>query len=236
LSGDKNIILSLTSFEVGNQIFFTKEEKFLKGVFDRTSLGSRYPIISLTHTWGIKDVLASEYNFHRLDFIWTHRPRVGLLGRIIYTLHAGKIFGQVPYPFLQIHQGNETYYIQDYNFNLMNYYEFISDQWFRILYEHHFQGFVMDRIPLVRKLKLRLLYTAKMVIGSYSDKHNQELLLPFYSRRLTSPYYEVSVGLENIFKFIRIDAIWRLSYRDNLDLYGQPVSNFGIKFVFTSDF
>ena len=236
LSGDTNKILSLTSFEVRNQIMFTKEEKFLKGVFDRTSLGSRYPIISLTHTWGIKDVLASEYNFHRLDFIWTHRPRVGMLGRITYTLHAGKIFGQVPYPFLQIHQGNETYYIQDYNFNLMNYYEFISDQWFRILYEHHFQGFVMDRVPLVRKLKLRLLYTAKMVIGSYSDKHNKELLLPFYSRRLTSPYYEVSVGLENIFKFIRIDAIWRLSYRDNLDLYGQPVSNFGIKFVFTSDF
>lgn len=235
-SGDTNKVLSLTSFQIRNQIMFTKEEKFLKGVFDRTSLGSKYPIISLTHTWGIKDVLLSEYNFHRLDFIWTHRPRIGMLGRIIYTVHAGKIFGQVPYPFLQVHQGNETYYIQDYNFNLMNYYEFISDQWIRVLFEHHFQGFVMDRIPLVRKLKLRLLYTAKMVIGSYSDKHNRELLLPFYSHRLSSPYYEVSVGLENIFKFIRIDAIWRLSYRDNLDLYGHPVSNFGIKFVFSSDF
>lgn len=235
-SGDTNQVASLTSFQVRNQIMFTKEEKFLKGQFDRISLGSKYPIVSLTHTWGIKDVLYSEYDFHRLDLIWNHRPRVGMLGRINYTIHAGKIFGQVPYPFLQVHQGNETYYLRDNNFNLMNYYEFISDQWVRILFEHHFQGFIMDRVPLVRRLKLRLVYSGKMVIGSYSDKHNKELLLPFYSRQLSSPYYEVGVGLENIFKFIRIDAIWRLSYRDNLDLNGMPVSNFGIKFMFRSDF
>ncbi len=235
-SGDTSRIGSLTSFQIRNQIMFVKEEKFLKGQFDRISLGSKYPIISLTHTWGIKDVLFSEYDFHRLDLIWNHRPRLGMAGRLEYTIHAGKIFGTVPYPFLQIHQGNETYYIQDNNFNLMNYYEFISDQWVRVLFEHHLQGFVMDRLPLVRKLKLRMVYSGKMVIGSYSEKHNKELLLPFYSKELSSPYYEVGVGLENILKFIRVDAIWRLSYRDNVDLYGNPVSNFGIKFVLTSDF
>jgi hypothetical protein len=235
-SGDTSQIGSLTSFQIRNQIMFVKEEKFLKGQFDRISLGSKHPVISLTHTWGIKDFLQSEYDFHRLDFIWNHRPRLGMAGRLEYTIHAGKTFGTVPYPFLQIHQGNETYYIQDNNFNLMNYYEFISDQWIRVLFEHHMQGFIMDRVPLVRKLKLRLVYSGKMVIGSYSEKHNKELLLPFYSKELSSPYYEVGVGLENILKFIRVDAIWRLSYRDNVDLYGDPISNFGVKFVFTSDF
>jgi hypothetical protein len=236
MSGDTNQIQSLTSFQVRNQIMFTKEEKFLKGQFDRISLGSKYPIISITHTWGIKEILQSEYEFHRLDFIWNHRPRLGLFGRLNYTIHAGKIFGTVPYPFLQIHQGNETYYYQQFNFNLMNYYEFISDQWVRVLFEHHLQGVVMDRIPLIKKLKLRLVYTGKMVVGSYNIKHNKEMLLPFYSQSLSSPYYEVSVGLENILKILRVDAVWRLSYRDNLDLYGQPIPNFGVKFVFTSDF
>lgn len=236
LSGDTNQVSSLTSFQIRNQIMFTKEEKFLNGQFDRVSLGSKYPIISLTHTWGINEIFGSEYGFHRLDFIWNHRPRLGMFGRLNYTIHAGKIFGTVPYPFLQVHQGNETYYFQVNNFNLMNYYEFISDQWVRILFEHHLQGVVMDRIPLIKKLKLRLVYTGKMVVGSYNDQHNKEMLLPFYSSRLTSPYYEVSVGLENILKFIRVDAVWRLPYRDNLDLYGQPIPNFGIKFVFTSDF
>lgn len=236
ISGDTNQIGSLTSFQLRNQIMFTKEEKFLKGQFDRISLGSKYPIISLTHTWGIKDFLESEYTFHRLDFIWNHRPRLGALGRLNYTIHAGKIFGQVPYPFLQIHQGNETYYLQMSNFNLMNYYEFISDQWVRVLFEHHLQGFIMDRIPLIRKLKLRMVYSGRMVIGSYSTKHNNELLLPFYSQALNEPYYEVGIGLENILKFIRIDAVWRGSYRNNLDLYGDPIPNFGVKFAFTSDF
>ncbi|WP_169736010.1 DUF5686 family protein [Crocinitomix catalasitica] len=235
-SGDTIQISDITSFQIRNQIMYTREEKFLAGQFDRISMGSKYPIISLTHTWGIKDFLASEYGFHRLDFIWNHRPRLGLLGRINYTVYAGKIFGSVPYPFLQIHPGNETYYLQATSFNLMNYYEFISDEWVGVDFEHHLQGFIMDRIPLVRKLKLRLVYNARMVIGRYDDRHNAEMLLPAFSNKFTSPYYEVSLGLENILKFIRVDAVWRLSYRDNLDLYGQPVTNFGIKFKFSSDF
>ena len=55
----------------------------------------------------------------------------------------------------------------------MRYYEFISDEWVGINLEHHFQGVVMDRIPLIKKLKWRLLYNAKMVIGKYNNKHNQ---------------------------------------------------------------
>jgi hypothetical protein len=235
-SGDTLRIADVTSFQVRNQIMYTREEKFLNGQFDRISMGSKYPIISLTHTWGMKDVLQSDYEFHRLDLIWTHRPRVGLLGRIIYTVYAGKIFGTVPYPFLQIHPGNETFYLQTASFNLMNYYEFISDEWVGVDFEHHLQGFLLDRVPGVRKLKLRTVYGARMVVGKYNNKHNEVMLLPAYSQKFSSPYYEVSVGLENILKFIRIDAVWRLAYRDNLDLYGNPVSNFAVKFKFITDF
>jgi hypothetical protein len=236
VSGDTTKIGSLTSFEVRNQLMYTKEEKFLNGQFDRTSLGSKFPILSLTHTWGIKGVLGSEFNFHRVDFIYDHRPRVGMFGRIQYSIYAGKIFGTVPYPFLQIHPGNETLFLQRTGFNLMTYYEFISDQWLGFNFEHRLQGFIMDRIPLIKKLKLRALYNAKMVIGSYNAKHDATLLLPSYSNRLTKPYAEVGVGIENIFKFIRIDAVWRLSYRDHLNSQGNPVRNFGVMFMFTSDF
>ncbi len=235
-TGDTNQVSSLTSFEIRNQIMYTKDEKFISGQFDRLSLGSKHPIISLTHTWGLKGVMGSEFDFHRLDFVIDHRPKIGVFGRFHYTLYAGKIFGTVPYPFLNVHQGNETFYLQMSTFNLVNYYEFISDQWIGINVEHRLQGFIMDRVPLIRKLKLRLVYAAKMVIGSYDSRHNEEMLLPYYSYKLTSPYYEVSVGLENIFKFIRVDAIWRLSYRDNVNLYNEPVKNFGVKFTFTSDF
>ena len=234
--GDTNKIARLTSFEIRNQIMYTKDEKFLAGQFDRYSLGSRKPIISLTHTWGIKDVLGSEYNFHRLDFVWDHRPKIGFLGKLHYTVYAGKIFGTVPYPFLEVHQGNETYYLQLGTMNLLNYYEFISDEWVGVNFEHYLMGLIMNRIPLIRKLELRLLYSFKMVVGRYNDKHNAEMLLPFYSHKFAYPYYEVSVGFENILKFIRVDAIWRLSYRDHVNLYGEPIANFGVKFTFSSDF
>jgi Family of unknown function (DUF5686)/CarboxypepD_reg-like domain len=236
VTGDTNQISRLTSFEIRNQIIYTKDEKFLKGQFDRISLGSKYPILSLTHTWGISDVIGSEYNFHRLDFVYDHRPRVGMFGRLQYSIYAGKIFGTVPYPFLNIHQGNQTFYLQKTTFNLMRYYEFISDEWVGVNFEHRFQGFIMDKIPLIKKLKWRLVYNAKMVIGRYNNKHNSELLLPTYSNRLQYPYYEVGVGLENIFKFIRLDAVWRLSYRDNVDTNGDQVRNFGVLFTFTTDF
>ncbi|UKN01532.1 DUF5686 and carboxypeptidase regulatory-like domain-containing protein [Paracrocinitomix mangrovi] len=235
-TGDTNKISNITSFEVRNQIMFTKEEKFLNGQFDRVSLGSKYPIISLTHTWGIKDVIGSEYDFHRLDFVYDHRPRVGMFGRIQYSIYAGKVFGQVPYPFLNIHPGNQTLYLQLTTFNLMRYYEFISDEWVGINFEHRLQGFIMDRIPLIKKAKLRLVYNAKMIVGRYNNKHNEELLLPTYSYRLQYPYYEVGAGIENIFKFIRVDAVWRLSYRDHIDSNGNQVRNFGVFFTFKTDF
>ncbi|MEX1000479.1 MAG: DUF5686 family protein [Crocinitomicaceae bacterium] len=235
-TGDTTQITNLTSFQIRNQIMYTKEEKFIKGQFDRMSLGSKYPIISLTHTWGIKDVLGSDNDFHRLDFVWDHRPRIGMFGRIQYSVYAGKVFGTVPYPFLQLHPGNQTLYLQRTGFNLMRYYEFISDEWVGVNFEHRLQGLIMDRIPLIKKLKWRLVYHAKMVIGRYNNKHNAELLLPTYSNKLTYPYYEAGIGLENIFKFIRVDAVWRLSYRDHLKDNGETVNNFGVLFTFYSDF
>jgi len=234
--GDTSKVSSLTSFEIRNQIMYTRDEKFFSGAFDRKSLGSRYPIISLTHTWGIKGVLGSEYNFHRLDFIWDHRPKVGVFGKLHYTVYAGKIFGTVPYPFLEVHQGNETYYLQLSTMNLLNYYEFISDEWVGINFEHYLMGLITDRIPLIRKLEWRIVYSAKMLIGKYNDKHNAEMLLPTFSHQFAYPYYEVSAGFENIFKFIRVDAIWRLSYRDHVNAFGEPIRNFGVKFTLMADF
>lgn len=240
-TGDTTQITSLTSFEIRNQIMFTKDEKFINGQFDRTSLGSKYPIISLTHTWGIKNVLESEYNFHRLDFIYDHRPRVGMFGRMQYSIYAGKIFGTVPYPFLNIHQGNQSYFLQLNSFNLLRYYEFISDEWVGINFEHRLQGFIMDRIPLIKKLKWRLVYNAKMIVGRYNTKHNSELILPADSYEISHPYYEVGVGLENVLKFFRVECVWRMSYRDHVyydskDNLTKGVSNFGVFATFKSDF
>jgi hypothetical protein len=78
-----------------------------------------------------------------------------------------------------------------------------------------------------------MVYGGKAVVGTFNSKHLTEMILPTYTQTLSfnKPYAEASVGIENIFKFIRIDAIWRLTY-----LNSPNITKFGVKFTFTTDF
>ncbi len=231
--GDTVRINRITSFEITTQVMYTKEERFISANFDRVSGGSLFPIFSLTHTLGLSNVLTSQYDFNRFDIYMDHNARIGLWGRLRYKLYAGKIYGTLPYPFLNIHAGNQSYFLQREAFNLMNYFEFVSDSWIGLNFEHRLQGLLLDRIPLIRKLKLRTVYSFKSVIGSFNDKHLKTTNLPKNTKQLsfTKPYIEMNVGIENIFKYIRIDAIWRLTY-----LNSEESSKFGVKFMFTGNF
>ncbi len=231
--GDTVAVNNLKSFEIKNTITFTKKEKFLRINSRRLSLGSSIPIISITHTLGIRGIAGSRYNYNRVDLLWRHRPKVGIFGKMRYEVYGGKVFGRVPFPLQNIHAGNETYYMQIRTFNLLNYYEFVSDTWIGVNFQHQLQGFILDRIPLLRKLKWRTVYGVKAVMGKYKPQNNKDILLPRYSQTLNpfKPYAEATIGIENIFKFLRIDGIWRLTY-----LNKPGASRFGVQFRFVGDF
>jgi len=232
-NGDTTSIQNIKSFEIKNTLTYTKKEKFLKINSRRLSMGSSVPIISITHTLGIRGVAGSRYNYNRLDLLWRHRPKVGIFGKMRYEIYAGKVFGKVPFPLQNVHAGNETYYMQIRTFNMMKYYEFVSDTWLGFNFQHQLQGFILDRLPLIRKLKWRSVYGLKAVVGHYSPKNSKDIILPSYSHTLNSlkPYAEATLGIENIFKILRIDAIWRLTYIDN-----PNASRFGVQFRFIGDF
>jgi hypothetical protein len=139
------------------------------------------------------------------------------VGFSTYLIQAGKIWGDVPFPFLKVHEGNETYAFDTNAFNLMDYQEFVSDMYISLFYEHHFQGFFLNKIPLFRKLKWREIAGIRLLKGSFDEKKHYGLLLPGEMKGLSSvPYTEFSVGLENILKVLRVDAVWRFNYNDNL--------------------
>ena len=110
-------------------------------------------------------------------------------------------------------------------FNLMNYYEFFSDRYGMVIFSHHFNGIFFDKIPLLRKLKMREVITAKSVVGGLRPENRNILVNGTRLSSPTYPYNEAGVGIENILKIVRIDAVWRLNYLNKPD-----VSKFAILF------
>lgn len=227
-------ISKLNSSEIELNTRWTKNEKVIRGEFERVSLGGPFPIINLYLTAGLKDIMGGDYNYYKIDLSIKQRVEIPPLGSLDYLITGGKLFGKVPYPLLHLHEGNETYALDPFAFNMMNYYEFVSDQYVSISLEHHLMGYFLNRIPLFRKLKWRTVISAKSLWGTLSHQNNgatnpleAPMVFPEGLSSLETPYMEASVGIENIFKFIRIDAMWRLTHLDPKPT--QSFQNFGIR-------
>ena len=214
-SGDLKDLEKITTTEIGLDFRFAYNEKFIMGNFQRTSVGTRYPIITMQYAYGIPGLFGGDYEYHKLRLGIRQWFNVANLGWSRYSIEGGKIWGTVAWPLLELHPGNETFIFDEYSFNLMNYFEFVSDFYLSIFYTHHFDGLFLNKIPLMRKLKWREVGFVNGVIGTLSDKNRAYNELPSITHTLENPYIEAGVGIENIFKVLRIDGIWRLSHLDN---------------------
>lgn len=235
-AGDSSLKNSFTTSEVIIESRYAKDEIFLQNDNERISLGTkRWPIFTLRYTMGLKGVLDGNFNYHKLALDVSHIIRWGTFGRTYYDFSIGHIFSRVPYPLLQVHIGNESPFYTTAAFNLMNYFEFISDSYVSLKYRHYMEGLFFNRIPLIKKLKWRFLTTGGIVYGQISDKNTD--LIPhvdqqgqstrFFSSLADKPYVELGYGIENIFKILRVDAFHRLTYRN-----GPDVNKFGVKVSF----
>jgi hypothetical protein len=211
----------------------SKDEIVVRNTYSKYSLGSDYPIVGLDLAMGIKGIFENDYEFYRAVASVDYYLPIAPLGISEMVLTAGKIFGKVPYPLLKLHEGNATYFYDQYAFSCMNFYEFASDAWFSFFYEHHFKGFFLGKIPLMKRLKWREVFVFKGLIGTLSDKNNGSvpdteavLLFPKGMSSVSKPYFEAGVGIENIFRIFRLDAIWRLSHRKEKP--GQNIQNFAV--------
>ncbi len=214
--GEKYITVeSIKTSELSLKARFAYKEKFLMGEFERISLGTKYPILELNMTYGIPGLFASGDEYFRMSFQIKHWFNIAGYGWSKYVVETGKLWGTVPYPLLEIAPGNQTLISDQYAYNLMNYYEFINDEYLSIFYTHHFDGLFFNHIPFLRKLKWREVIHAKGIIGNISEANAQFSVFPSYSYSLTRPYYEMGVGIENILKIGRIDFIWRLNHHDH---------------------
>ncbi|MDB5262905.1 MAG: hypothetical protein JWQ14_2186, partial [Adhaeribacter sp.] len=232
----KIAVKNFTSTELSFLTRYANNEVKITNDNDRISLGNgQWPVVSFKYTIGLKNFLRSTVDYQRVDAGITQSFVMGRLGNANYRLEAGKIFTPVPYPLLEVHLGNQTpfYYMQ--SFNLMNNFEFASDTYASLRYEQYFEGLLLNSLPLIKKLKWRLLATSNILYGSLSDQ-NLKLISPNGSdgtpqesfRTLRQgPYAEVGYGIENIFRVLRVDALHRLTYLNN-----SSVKKFGLKVSF----
>lgn len=228
---------NFTTSEVILETRFAKDELHIQNDNERVSLGTRkWPIVTLRYTHGLKGVLNSNFDYQKLALNIKKNIKMGFFGTSNISLLGERIFSELPYPLLKAHIGNESSFYTTAAFNLMNYSEFVSDEYVAVKYRHYFEGFILNRIPLMKKLKWRLLATTNILYGSLSD--NNKAIIPPTDEMgnaiqqpgalsATKPYVEVGYGIENIFKVIRIDAVHRITYLDN-----PEVNKFGIKLSF----
>jgi hypothetical protein len=229
-------ISRIQTTEITARFRWAKNEEFISGAFDRSSVRSKYPVLSIQGIFGLKDVFGADYNYQKFDFVIEHTKNIGVFGRIKYNVNLGYINGTAAYPFLKVHEGNQSYWLMTNAFNKMSFFEFISDRYVTALLENHWDGLFFDRIPLIKKLQWRLVSTGRIAYGQISSRHTEEMLLPTFTKSFgNTPYVEVGLGIENIFKVGRIDAFWRLTH----NLPGVKINDlthFGIRARYAINF
>jgi hypothetical protein len=217
---------------------YAKDEKFYQ------TRNIRYPItfdawiFNLSHRVALKDFLGSSYNYQRTDIGVQKRLWFSAFGYIDLITKAGKVWTKVPYPLLVLPNANLSYTIQPESYTNMNAMEFLSDQYASWDLTYYLNGNLLNRIPVVKKLKWREVVSFRGMWGSLSDKNNPKyggeglFLFPQGSYTFDKePYMEMGVGLENIFKFLRLDYVWRLNYKNH-----PGIQTKGVRFMMRMSF
>jgi peptidoglycan/xylan/chitin deacetylase (PgdA/CDA1 family) len=191
---------------------------------------------------GLPGFMNGDFKYHKIVADIYHNFNFGGLGNIVYDLSFTKVFGQLPYPLLVTLAGNQSVFITSHTYNLMNYGEFVLDEALEMSMTYHMNGLIMNKLPLLKKLGLRTVVGARAAFGSFNDKLNgfydpvinRTAILPdsirgnsltrFNTLSYDRPYAELSYGIENIFRFLRVDLIQRLTWLENPNLH-----RFGVK-------
>ncbi len=200
-----------------------------------------FPTLVLNYRRGYKGLFNGTHTYDKLQFKYNQPILLSKFGVLDATLEAGKTFGTLPISLLDVIPANQTLSLTKNTFALLNYYDFVTDTYLATHFEQHFNGFILNRIPLIKKLKLRSLVTFRAAYGSTSKKNraindgltNSNGAVNINYNTPNKVYYEYSVGLENIgygnLRFLRLDAIWRSNYTPPAGSFVNPTPKFAIR-------
>lgn len=202
-------------------------------------LGTKlHPKLLINYKKAYKGIFGGNVDYEKLSILYNHPLPVGKFGVFDPTLIVAKTFGKTPLSVLTAVPSNQTYFLTPNTFALLDYYDFVADSSVEGHFEQHFNGLLMNRIPLIKKLGLRSLLTFRTVYGSIS-KRNKKINRSSikYVAPNRKPYFEYGFGIENIgygnLRPLRVDFIWRGDFKN---VNGPESPKFGIRVGFKTSF
>jgi len=224
-----------TSAQLELFLRWAPNEKFYQSRNYRYPITLDAPIFTLTHTMARKGILGTDHDYNKTILGIRKRFWLSPFGYVDMYGQAGQVWDRVPYPLLHIPNANLSYSIEAETFPLMDPMEFINDRFVSWEMTYYLNGWLFNRLPLIKKLQLREVASFRGWYGELSDKNNPRIngegLYRFPENTYImgdKPYMEIGAGVENIFKLFRLDYVWRLSYRDHK---GMPNGGFRFKMV-----
>ena len=201
---------------------WAKGEKFIQGRSHRLVINMDPWVFQLTQKFGTKGLLGSAYKTNITEFSTQKRFWFSAFGYLDMIAKAGIVWSSVYFPSLLWPNANLSYTIQPESYSLMDPMEFANDKYASIDLTYFGNGILFNRIPGIKKLRLREAVTFKGLVGGLSDRNNpryNKSLLVFpedaHSMKMgKTPYMEIGVGIDNILSVLRIDYVWRLTYRN----------------------
>ena len=201
------------------------------------------PEFALTHTMGVKGLLGGQYKYNLTQLSAYKRQWLGSWGYVDTHVKAGAQWNRVPFPLLIMPPVNPTYLQSEQTFSLMNNMEFLTDRYAFWSVTWDMNGKILNRVPLIKRLKWREYIAFKGMFGHLTDKNN-----PFLPQNMTNttmfqfpagsyvinprtPYMELVAGVHNIFKFFGVLYVYRFNYDNHAN-----VSKNGVRFSFTFSF
>jgi hypothetical protein len=239
---ENTAVNNLTTTEAGVRLRYAPHEQILQGTQYRRTVYSKYPIFNLQINHGFKGALNGSYNFTDINMNIAKRFYLSQLGYTDMTLLGNYLVGKVPFPLLNISPANQSVAYEPDAYNTMDYLEFVSDHYAGVNLTQSFNGFFLNKIPLIDHLKWREYLSFKALYGGLRKENNPLYSTDLYKFPLPAngtngtyalgkvPYLEAGVGVGNIFKIIRIDMIKRFNYLNH-----PNIPAYTVKFSFTPD-
>lgn len=222
-----------SSLEV--ELRYAPGEKFYQGRSYRLPINIDAPVVTLSHRIGPGKLLGSRYTLNVTEASVMKRFWFSAWGYTDIIVKGGHVWSQVDFPDLLIPNANLTYFVQPESFALMKPMEFINDSYVSWDLTYWANGALFNYVPVLKRMKLREVFSFRGIWGTLSDKNDpakNPKLFAFpaenHTRPMTSmPYMEIGVGLDNILTCLRVDYMWRLTYRST-----PGCSRSGVQFSF----